>query len=37
VRNWATFASGYNGPQYKKNDYDTRLEAAYSRARAVLG
>jgi len=26
--NWALFARGYNGPQFKKNDYDIRLAAA---------
>lgn len=25
---WAAFARGYNGPAYKKNAYDTKLEAA---------
>ncbi len=29
--NWAGFARGYNGPQYKKNAYDTKLAAAYAR------
>lgn len=28
---WAAFAKGYNGPDYKKNDYDTKLAAAYER------
>jgi hypothetical protein len=26
---WASFAKGYNGPSYKQNNYDTKLEAAY--------
>ena len=26
---WAEFARGYNGPKYKENRYDERLEAAY--------
>lgn len=25
---WAAFARGYNGPKYRQNAYDTRLEAA---------
>jgi hypothetical protein len=29
-RSWAEFARGYNGPSYKKNQYDTRLAAAYA-------
>ena len=29
---WATFARIYNGPAYAKNQYDTRLAAAYSRS-----
>jgi hypothetical protein len=27
---WAGFARGYNGPQYKANKYDLKLAAAYS-------
>lgn len=30
-RNWALFAQGYNGTQYRANAYDTKLEAAYRR------
>lgn len=26
---WETFARKYNGPGYKQNDYDTKLQAAY--------
>ena len=29
-RDWATFAAGYNGPAYEKNQYDVRLQTAYS-------
>jgi len=29
THDWATFASHYNGPQYLKFKYDTRLAAAY--------
>ena len=28
---WATFASRYNGPDYKKNAYDTKMAAEYAR------
>ena len=28
---WVTFAKVYNGPAYKKNNYDTRLLAAYQK------
>jgi peptidoglycan hydrolase-like protein with peptidoglycan-binding domain len=34
---WQMFARGYNGPQFKKNRYDTRLEAAYDRAKRLIG
>ncbi|WP_281989170.1 N-acetylmuramidase family protein [Aquimarina aggregata] len=30
-KNWAKFAEGYNGPGYKKNKYDTKLEKAYQK------
>lgn len=30
-KQWSGFASGYNGPGYKNNAYDTKLEAAYKR------
>ncbi|MCR5855976.1 N-acetylmuramidase domain-containing protein [Mesorhizobium sp. J428] len=30
-RDWAGFARGYNGPNYKKYGYDTKLAAAYRR------
>jgi hypothetical protein len=28
VKNWARFAAGYNGPSYKANNYDVRLQQA---------
>ena len=28
---WAAFASAYNGTDYAKNSYDTRLKEAYQR------
>lgn len=31
AHDWAKFAKGYNGPGYAKNNYHTRLEAAYRR------
>lgn len=30
-KNWGAFARGYNGREYKKNEYDTRLAAAYAK------
>lgn len=30
-KDWAAFAKAYNGPGYKKNLYDTKLDAAYLR------
>ncbi len=30
-KDWAKFAAGYNGRDYRKNKYDDRLEAAYRR------
>ena len=30
-RDWAGFARGYNGPQYVKNRYDTKLKLAYEK------
>lgn len=34
-KDWAAFARGYNGPGYARNDYDTRLAAAYIAAGGV--
>ncbi len=31
AHDWAGFASGYNGPGYAQNQYDTRLAAAYQK------
>jgi len=28
---WSTFAQGYNGPDYAKNKYDTKLATAYKK------
>ncbi len=28
-KEWATFASKYNGPNYKDNDYDTKMQTEY--------
>jgi len=33
---WAGFARGYNGPQYVKNRYDTKLKNAYLRYKAQV-
>lgn len=35
-RDWATFAAAYNGPDFRKNDYDNRLAAAFEKARRML-
>lgn len=31
TKSWASFAASYNGAGYKKNDYDTKMAAAYKR------
>jgi murein L,D-transpeptidase YcbB/YkuD len=31
ARDWARFAHGYNGPNYRKNKYDTRIALAHRR------
>ena len=31
AQDWKTFARRYNGPQYRKNEYDTRLADAYAK------
>lgn len=31
AHDWATFARGYNGPGYAKNEYDKKLAAAYQK------
>lgn len=36
-RRWADFARKYNGPAYKKNRYDEKLVAAYTKHRAASG
>jgi N-acetylmuramidase-like protein len=33
-KDWATFARHYNGPGYKDNKYDTKLEEAYKKLNA---
>lgn len=33
-RDWAGFALAYNGPMYRKNNYDTKLKEAYARHKA---
>lgn len=33
ARDWAGFARVYNGPQYKRNNYDLRMASAYERHR----
>jgi hypothetical protein len=34
-KRWADFARGYNGPAYRRNEYDTRLAAEYAKRLAV--
>lgn len=34
-RDWADFAERYNGPAYARNQYDTRMAAAYDRHRRM--
>ncbi len=36
IQNWASFARGYNGNDFKKNEYDTRLAAAHAKYKTVL-
>ena len=31
AKKWAAFAKGYNGPNYERNLYDTKLQRAYQR------
>ena len=33
---WADFARGYNGSEFKKNEYDTRLAAAHAKCKVLL-
>lgn len=35
MRQWAVFAERYNGPAYRENNYDQRLQAAYERHKGV--
>lgn len=35
-RDWASFAACYNGPEFRRNDYDNRLAAAYAKNRRML-
>lgn len=35
-RDWAAFARGYNGPEFKQNQYDLRLAAADARYQVLL-
>ncbi|MEX3073478.1 N-acetylmuramidase domain-containing protein [Vibrio alginolyticus] len=34
-KNWASFARGYNGSQYQKNQYDLKLEKAYRKYASI--
>jgi hypothetical protein len=35
-QNWVSFARGYNGADFKKNEYDTRLAAAHAKYQTIL-
>jgi hypothetical protein len=35
-QNWVSFARGYNGKDFKKNEYDTRLAAAHAKYKTIL-
>jgi hypothetical protein len=35
-QSWVSFARGYNGPEFKKNEYDTRLAAAHAKYKIIL-
>jgi len=35
-QNWVSFARGYNGADFKKNEYDTRLAAAHAKYKVSL-
>lgn len=35
-QNWETFARGYNGTTFKKNEYDTRLAAAHAKFKVSI-
>ncbi len=37
AKNWAGFASRYNGPGYAANQYDTKMAQAYARIKANPG
>ncbi|MNP17540.1 putative peptidoglycan binding domain protein [compost metagenome] len=34
--NWVSFARGYNGPEFKRNEYDARLAAAHAKFKVML-
>lgn len=34
--NWSSFARGYNGRDFKRNEYDTRLAAAHAKYKTIL-
>lgn len=35
-QNWVSFARGYNGRDFKKNDYDARLAAAHAKLKRLI-
>lgn len=36
TKDWATFARGYNGPMFKKFNYDNRLKEAYEESKELF-
>jgi N-acetylmuramidase len=37
AKEWGKFARAYNGPGYRTNKYDTKLQSAYESAKARIG
>jgi peptidoglycan hydrolase-like protein with peptidoglycan-binding domain len=35
-QDWVSFARGYNGKDFKRNEYDTRLAAAHTKFKTML-
>ncbi len=33
---WASFAAAYNGPNFRKNHYDSRLAAAFAKSKSMI-
>jgi N-acetylmuramidase len=37
AKDWEKFARAYNGPSYRANKYDIKLQAAYENTKAQIG